>query len=100
MSDRYTTLIGVNQIAGMSVALKTFLFLAIIFSMILVISSEAPATNDSSMAHDSVEVEEGKGYHDDDGYYKGGHEGYDDDDTAAKVNVVTPTEDAGAAAVL
>ncbi|GKE15240.1 glycine rich protein [Tanacetum coccineum] len=60
-------------------ALKTFLLLAIIFSMILVISFEAPTTNDSSMAHDSAQVEEGKGYRDDDGYYKGGLGGYDDD---------------------
>ncbi|GJT56442.1 hypothetical protein Tco_0991496 [Tanacetum coccineum] len=59
-----------------------------------------PAANDSSLTHDSAEVEEGKGYRDDDGYYKGGHGGYDDDDTGAVVNDITPTEDAGAAAVL
>ncbi|GJZ30595.1 hypothetical protein Tco_0575642, partial [Tanacetum coccineum] len=43
------------------------------------LSSEAPAANDSSLTHDSAQVEEGKGYRDDDGYYKGGHGGYDDD---------------------
>ncbi|GKE50820.1 hypothetical protein Tco_1485976, partial [Tanacetum coccineum] len=74
-------------------------------------------------------VEEGKGYRDDDGYYKGGHGGYDDDGgyggyegcyrvmkvaikditvaveeitagMVAVVNDATPTEDAGAAVVL
>nr|GEX58717.1 hypothetical protein [Tanacetum cinerariifolium] len=60
-------------------ASKTFLLLAIIFSMILVISSEAPAANDSSLTHDSAQVEEGKGYRDNDGYYRGEHGGYDDD---------------------
>nr|GEV22276.1 glycine rich protein [Tanacetum cinerariifolium] len=60
-------------------ASKTLLLFAIIFSMILVISSEALVANDSSLTHDSAQVEEGKGYPDDDGYYKGGHGGYNDD---------------------